>query len=308
MSSFFSKLAGWFDSSQIDTTQADTHDRSIDWLRIIPFLILHLVCLTVIWVGWSPIAVAVALAFYALRMFGITAFYHRYFSHKTFKTSRPAQFIFALIGAAATQRGPLWWASNHRHHHIHSDKEEDEHSPRHGFLWSHMGWFLSKRNFATNFDRIRDFAKFPELKWLDRFDIAVPAVFAVLMFLLGAGLNAVWPSLGTSGWQMLIWGYFISTVLVIHATLSINSLAHLFGRRRFETQDNSKNNLLLALITFGEGWHNNHHRFPSSARQGLHWWEIDFSYYGIWLLEKLGIVWDVKKGPNTQEIAKAMAT
>ncbi|MGH1539561.1 MAG: acyl-CoA desaturase [Arenicella sp.] len=299
-------IISWFDSS---ITRADSdiesNEKSVDWLRILPFLVLHLVCFAVIWVGWSPIAVIFAIAFYVIRMFGITAFYHRYFSHKSFKTSRTAQFIFALIGAAATQRGPLWWASHHRHHHTHADKEQDRHSPNDGFLWSHMGWFLSKKNFTTNFDRIKDFSSFPELKWLDRFDITVPIVFALLTFLLGAMLNTLWPELGTSGWQMLVWGYFISTVLLIHGTLTINSLAHVFGHRRFATRDNSKNNFFLALITFGEGWHNNHHRFPSSARQGLHWWEIDFSYYGIWFLEKCGIIWDVKKGPSRAEILKA---
>jgi len=210
-----------------------------------------------------------------IRMFGITAFYHRYFSHKTFQTSRVAQFCFAVIGASATQRGPLWWAANHRHHHVNSDKEKDIHSPKQsGFLWSHMGWFLCKKNFATKLDRIQDFAKFPELSWLDRYDVVVPVLFATFTFILGSACNYFFPSLGTSGWQMLVWAY----------------------------RDESRNNLFLAVITLGEGWHNNHHKFPGSARQGLYWWEFDISYYGILLLEKLGIVWDVDKGPSKEKV------
>ena len=295
----------WIDSNAVEDSDEDV----IDWSRIIPFILLHLGIFTVFWVGWSPIAIGFAIFFYALRMFGITAFYHRYFSHKTFKTSRPAQFIFAVIGAAATQRGPLWWASNHRHHHVHSDKPSDIHSPKQsGFLWSHMGWFLSKKNFKTNFERIQDFAKFPELTWLDRFDVIVPAVFALMTFLLGYFLNLFFPSLGTNGWQMLVWAYIISTILVFHGTFVINSLAHVMGKRRFKTRDDSKNSFILALITFGEGWHNNHHKFPGSARQGLHWWEIDFSYYGLLTLEKLGIIWDMNKGPSREQINTALAT
>ena len=299
-----SSLIHWFDSYSVEECEQD----KVDWVRIIPFIALHFCVFAVIWVGWSPIAVAFAIVFYAMRMFGITAFYHRYFSHKTFQTSRKAQLIFAIIGASATQRGPLWWASNHRHHHVHSDKPSDIHSPKQsGFLWSHMGWFLSKKNFKTKFDRIQDFAEFPELKWLDRFDVVVPVLFALFVFLLGVLLEAMFPTLGTNGWQMLVWGYVISTICVFHGTFVINSLAHVIGKNRFKTRDDSKNHFLLALITFGEGWHNNHHKFPGSARQGLHWWEIDFSYYGLLLLEKLGIIWDMNKGPSKQQIDKALA-
>ena len=292
----------WIDSSAVENSDED----KIDWSRIIPFIILHVSVIAVFWVGWSPVAIIFALAFYVLRMFGITAFYHRYFSHKTFKTSRAAQFIFAVIGASATQRGPLWWASNHRHHHVHSDKPKDIHSPKQsGFLWSHMGWFLSKKNFKTNFERIQDFAKFPELKWLDRFDVVVPFLFAVSTFFLGVVLNFLFPDLGTSGWQMLVWAYVVSTIMVFHGTFVINSLAHVIGKKRFKTRDDSRNSFILALITFGEGWHNNHHKFPGSARQGLYWWEIDFSYYGLLGLEKLGIIWDVNKGPDKTQIKNA---
>ena len=296
-------LIKWFDSNAVEASDEDC----IDWHRILPFVALHIAVLCIFWVGWSPIAVIFTILFYIIRMFGITAFYHRYFSHKTFKTSRQTQFIFAVIGASATQRGPLWWASNHRHHHVHSDKKSDIHSPKQrGFIWSHLGWFLSKKNFKTNFDRIQDFAEFPELKWLDRFDIVVPVIFAIFTFILGACLNNFFPNLETSGWQMFVWAYVISTIMVFHGTFVINSLAHVIGKKRFKTRDDSRNSFILALITFGEGWHNNHHKFPGSARQGLRWWEVDFSYYGLLMLEKLGIIWEVNKGPDKTQIQRAL--
>ena len=307
-------IINWFDSyaeaNDHSSFDKDSQDReqtsSLNWLRIVPFLILHLACFSVIWVGWSPVAIIVAISFYALRMVGITAFYHRYFAHKAFKTGRLTQFIFALIGSAATQRGPLWWASHHRHHHHYSDTDKDIHSPKKGFFWSHVGWFLSDKNFKTRLDLIPDFAKFKELIILDRFDILVPITCLVLMYLLGIVLNIFFPSLGTSGLQMLVWGYVISTVVLLHATLSINSFAHKIGSRRFKTSDTSRNNLLLAIITFGEGWHNNHHQFPSSARQGIRWWEIDLSFYLIKAMEKVGLVWSVKPGPNEIQISRAL--
>ena len=308
------KIINWFDS-YANAENTDTHTNhastksdleSLNWLRIVPFIGLHLACFTVIWVGWSPVALVVAISFYVIRMVGITAFYHRYFAHKAFKAGRVTQFVFALIGSAATQRGPLWWASHHRPHHHHSDTEHDIHSPKKGFVWSHMAWFLSDKHFKTRLDLIPDFARFKELIFLDRFDALVPFLCLALMYCLGALLNAVFPDLGTSGLQMLIWGYVISTVALLHATLSINSLAHKIGSRRFETSDTSRNNFILALITFGEGWHNNHHQFPHSARQGIRWWEIDTSFYLIKLMEKLGLVWNVKPGPNQIQIERAL--
>lgn len=299
------KIVNWFDS-YADSNLTDASSDSPNWLRIVPFIILHLACACVLWVGWSPVAIAVAVGFYAIRMVAITAFYHRYFSHKTFSTSRLTQFIFALIGSAATQRGPLWWASHHRHHHYYSDTDEDVHSPRKGLYWSHMGWFLSARHFKTRLDLIPDFARFRELVWLDRFDLLVPLLCLASMYLLGESIAHFFPASGTNGLQMMVWGYVISTVVLLHATLSINSLAHRIGSRRFQTNDSSRNNLLLALITFGEGWHNNHHRFPNSARQGLQWWEFDLSYYLIKLLQFLGLVWNVKEGPSAEQLARAV--
>ncbi|AOE48965.1 stearoyl-CoA desaturase [Kangiella sediminilitoris] len=285
------QLKQWFDNSAFQGMSEDV----VDWPRVIPYILLHLSCLLVFVVGVSWIAVVICLASYFIRMFAITAFYHRYFSHKSFKTSRLMQAVFGFLGATATQRGPLWWAAHHRHHHKHADTEEDAHSPKHGFLRSHTLWFLTKKNFPTREERVKDLLKFKELRWLDRFDVLPPVIYAALILGLGAIVESVYPELGATKWQILIWGYFISTVLLSHVTFLINSLAHRWGYRSYETEDDSRNNPLLALLTLGEGWHNNHHKFPALARQGLKWWEIDISYYILLSMEKLGLVWDLKK-------------
>lgn len=291
-------LRQWFDTASKPAGLDDPGADRIDWLRAAPFVALHLACFGVIWVGVSPTALAVAAALYALRMFALTGFYHRYFSHKTFRTSRTVQFVFAVIGAACVQRGPLWWAAHHRNHHRNADTALDPHSPGvHGFLWSHMGWFLTPRAFRTELERVPDLAVYPELRWLDRYDIAVPVLLALTLYALGSLLHHVAPQLHTSGGQMLVWGFFISTVVLFHATVTINSLAHRFGSRRFATRDDSRNNPWLALLTFGEGWHNNHHYFPGSARQGFRWWEIDLTWYGLRLMALLGLVHDLKAVP-----------
>jgi len=270
----------------------------VEWSRIIPFILMHVACLAVIWVGISWIAVIVALVAYGVRMFAITGLYHRYFSHRTFKTSRLGQFIFGLLGASAVQRGPIWWAAHHRHHHAHSDQDGDIHSPKQvGFWRAHMGWFLSRRGFTPDMKYVRDLLKFRELRWLDRFDMAIPTLLGVGMFFLGMLLERVAPQLGTNGWQMLVWGFFISTVVCYHATYTINSLSHVFGRQRYRTGDTSRNNWFLALITLGEGWHNNHHHYPNTVRQGFYWWEIDVSYYILKVLSWFGIIWDLKPVP-----------
>lgn len=273
-------------------------DTRVDWLRTLPFLALHLACLAVFWVGVSPIAVAVAVALYAVRMFAITGFYHRYFSHRTFRTSRAVQFVFAVIAASSAQRGPLWWAAHHRNHHRHADTALDPHSPAvHGFWHSHMGWFLSDAGFRTDWARIPDLVRYPELRWLDRYDIAAPLALALALYTTGAALEHFAPGLGTSGGQLLVWGFFISTIALFHATVTINSLAHRYGKRRYATRDDSRNNPWLALFTFGEGWHNNHHFFPGSARQGFHWWELDITWYGLRLLAALRLVRELKPVP-----------
>lgn len=292
-------LVRWFDSWAGMEAIQDREPLCVDWLRCLPFVAMHLMCLGIIWVGWSPFAITVAAALYFVRMFAITGLYHRYFSHRTFKTSRLGQFLFALLGSCAVQRGPLWWAAHHRHHHRHSDKESDRHSPlQHGFLWSHMGWFMSRSNFPTNLRAVADLAKFPELRFLDRFDSLIAIMLAVGIYFFGALVSVIWPGLGTSGGQLLIWGFFVSTVVVYHGTYTINSLAHQIGWRRYDTEDTSKNSFLLSLITLGEGWHNNHHHYPGSARQGFYWWEIDITYYILVMLSWTGLIWDLRPVPK----------
>jgi stearoyl-CoA desaturase (delta-9 desaturase) len=292
----------WVDSDYFPEGPAVVRERPdrFEFRRCFPFLFLHAGCLAVIWVGWSPAAVAVAAALYFVRMFAITGFYHRFFSHRTFRTSRVMQFLFAALGNTAVQRGALWWAAVHRHHHKHADQEHDVHSPGlSGFWWAHIGWMTSSKNFPTDYDSIRDLARYPELVFLNRFDLAVPACYGAALYGLGALLHLVAPGLGTSGGQMFVWGFFISTVVLLHGTLFINSLAHVFGSRRFATEDDSRNNFLLALVTLGEGWHNNHHRYMGAARQGFYWWEIDVTYYGLKMLSWMGLIWDLKPVPRS---------
>jgi stearoyl-CoA desaturase (delta-9 desaturase) len=279
------RLILWVDTHAVDASEM-TSTRSVDWVRVVPFMAVHLACLGVLWVGWSAAAIGLAVGLYVIRMFAVTGFYHRYFSHRTFETSRLAQFVFAVLGASSAQRGPLWWAAHHRKHHRFADTPEDVHSPRqHGFWWAHMGWITAPGNFPTDMKQVKDLARYPELVFLDRFDILVPLLLAATLFLLG-------------GWQFLIWGFFVSTVVLFHCTCFINSLAHVFGRRRYDTEDDSRNSLLLALITFGEGWHNNHHKYPGSTRQGFFWWEIDLTFYALWILERLRIIRNLHPVPG----------
>ena len=291
-------LARWFDNSA--GGDIDTNERAaVDWVRCLPFIAMHLACFSVIWVGWSRTAVVTAVTLYIVRMLAITGFYHRYFSHKTFRTSRWFQFVMAVAGNTSVQRSPLWWAAHHRFHHLNADTEQDIHSPRkQGLLWSHMGWITSKTNFKTRLKMIPDFTKFPELLFLDRFDTIVPAVFAVLVFSFGVFLEKFFPALGTNGMQMLVWGFVISTVFLAHGTFTINSLSHKFGTIRYPTDDDSRNNLLLSLVTLGEGWHNNHHHYSAATRQGFYWWEIDITYYFLLLLNRMGLIWDLKSVPE----------
>lgn len=270
----------------------------IDWLRAVPFLLMHLGCLLVFWVGYSKVAIVTGVVLYFVRLFSIGAFYHRYFSHKTYQTNRFWQFIFALMGGMAAQRGPLWWSSHHRQHHLCTDLPEDVHSPvQHGFWWSHIGWFLSKRNYYYNPDRVKDLSRFPELVFIERFDSLVPILLLLTLLGVGSLLHAFAPSLHTSALQMAVWGFLISTTVLFHTSVTINSLTHIMGKRRFPTADNSRNSLLLAILTLGEGWHNNHHFYPASTRQGFRWWEIDITFYILKLFEMTGIIWNVRGVP-----------
>jgi stearoyl-CoA desaturase (delta-9 desaturase) len=267
------------------TTASDGEHDDIVYPSAIPFTLVHLTCIGAIWSGVTWQAVAIAIALYWLRIFAIGAGYHRYFSHRAYATSRAAQFVLAALAQSTAQRSVLWWAAKHRHHHLHSDTECDVHSPRHkGFLYSHVGWIFAAKHDTTDLVKIADFARFPELMWLHRYELVPAVVLAVLCFVIG-------------GWPGLFVGFFWSTVLVYHATFSINSLAHVWGKKRYVTGDDSRNNWFLATFTMGEGWHNNHHAYQSSVRQGFKWWELDPTYYVLTALSWIGVVWDLKKPP-----------
>jgi len=264
------------------------------WRENLPFWSVHAVAIAgAIAVGWSWAALVWLVATYAVRMFAITAGYHRYFSHRTFKTSRVFQFVLALLAMSSAQQGVLWWAAHHRNHHKYSDEPEDIHSPRQrGFWWSHMFWIFSTRHKHVDYGRIKDFARYPELRWLDRHDLLIAVAWGFVLYAIG-------------GATALFWGHFISLVASWHVTFCINSLAHVWGSRRYATGDDSRNNPLLAVLTFGEGWHNNHHHYQRSARQGFYWWELDITYLVLKLLERARIVWDVEGVPRHVRDASA---
>jgi stearoyl-CoA desaturase (Delta-9 desaturase) len=299
-SSISTKFIQWLDNHHQGQVVIDKGlGKDNTWTFPTSFVLVVLCPIAVIWVGWSPIALAVAVALYWIRMFGITGVYHRYFSHRTYKTSRWFQFVLALIGNSAAQRGPLWWGAHHRHHHKFSDMAEDAHSPMQGGFWnSHILWWGRNKNIPTKMDQIKDFSRYPELVFLDRFDSLVPIALGVFCFTLGWALNLLWPSLGTSSWQMLTWGFGISTLVLFNGVAVINSLAHVIGRKRFQSGDDSRNSFSLAFVTMGEGWHNNHHFYANSVRQGFYWYEWDPTYYLLWAMSKVGLVWDLKPVPE----------
>lgn len=274
-------------------------DRLVRVRDVLPIATIHLLALAAIWTSWSPAALVVAAALFIVRMFAITAFYHRYFSHRTFRTHRVTQFLFAYLGTTSAQRGPLWWAAHHRQHHRHADDHPDPHSPWwKGVLWSHTGWFLTPRGRATDWRVIPDWARYPELVWLERYHLVGPLGLVAFLAALGAVLQHMLPVAGVTPWQLVVWGFGVSTALLYHATFTINSLAHTVGSRRFRTPDDSRNNFFLALITLGEGWHNNHHYYPGTARQGFYWWEIDPTYWTLRALSWIGVVWNLRPVPQ----------
>jgi stearoyl-CoA desaturase (delta-9 desaturase) len=265
-----SKAEGWW-------TRQESIAQVVYWT-------IHAACALVFFVGVSTADLVLLAATFYARMFAITGGYHRYFAHKTYKTSRPFQFALALLGCSSIQKGPLWWAGNHRNHHKHADKPDDIHSPNHGFWHAHQGWIFEGRWDGTPLEQIDDFARYPELMWLNRNHHVPPIALAVICAMIG-------------GFSGLVWGFMVSTVLLWHATYTINSLAHTWGSRRYDTSDTSRNNLWLALLTLGEGWHNNHHHFCAAARQGFRWWEIDITYYVLRGMQAVGLIWDIREPP-----------
>jgi stearoyl-CoA desaturase (delta-9 desaturase) len=262
-------------------------DHSIHWLKSTPFFAVHAIAIAgVIALGWSWKGFALAIALYYFRMFFVTAGYHRYFSHRTFKTSRVFAFVLGFFAETSAQKGILWWASHHRVHHRYSDQAGDVHSAlREGFWWSHVGWILSRGYEGSDDSKVKDLTKFPELRLLDKYWWAPPWMLGIGLFLVG-------------GWWALVWGLFVSTSLLWHGTFTINSLSHMIGRRRYKTTDNSKNSAILAAVTLGEGWHNNHHYYQRSVRQGFFWWEIDVTYMVLKAMSWVGLVWDLHAPPK----------
>lgn len=256
--------------------------RDFGWLVSLPFYAVHVTAVVgVALVGLSWRGVALAVGLYFVRMFGVTGGYHRYFSHRTYRTSRAFQFVLAVLAQSSVQKGALWWAAHHRDHHKYSDTPKDPHSYRdYGFWYSHVGWILSSETEETDYARIADMARYRELRWLNDYHVVPGVVLAVALFFLG-------------GAEALVWGFFVSTTLLWHGTFTINSLSHIWGKRRYATTDDSKNNPVLAIVTMGEGWHNNHHYYPRSVRQGFLWWQVDVTYYILRALAAVGLVWDL---------------
>ncbi len=261
-----------------------TPEERVNWVSSIPFFLVHVACFAVVFTGITTTALILLPIMFFGRSFFVTAAYHRYFSHKAFRLNRFWQFVFAFQAEASAQKGVLWWAANHRHHHRASDTPADIHSPRKGFWWSHVGWILSNKYKDTDLTAIKDFAAYPELVWLDKHEGMPPWIYGIAAFAIG-------------GWSGLVVGFVWSTVLLWHSTFLVNSAAHVFGRRRYETADTSRNSMLIALVTGGEGWHNNHHHYQASARQGFFWWEIDMTYYVLKVMSWVGIVKDLKQPP-----------
>ena len=267
-----------------------TAEEKINRKTSIPFILLHFLPFLAVFTGVTWKAVVLGVVLYWSRMFFITAGYHRYFAHKSYKLNRFWQFVIAFGGTTAAQKGPLWWAAHHRNHHKFSDTEQDVHSPRKGFWWSHVGWILCDKYNKTHYEKINDFAIYPELKFLNEHDWIGPWTLGAVSYLI-------------AGWPGLLVGFFGSTVLLWHSTFMVNSLAHVWGSRRYNTPDTSRNNLFIAIFTMGEGWHNNHHYFAASARQGFYWWEWDPTFYILKLGQLLGIVKKIRKVPREKRDA-----
>ena len=266
-------------------------DERVDWKGSAPFIAVQFIPLLAVFTGVTTKAVVFGVVAYVVRMLAITAGYHRYFAHRSYRLPRAPQAVLAFIGTTAAQKGPLWWASNHRDHHKYADTPRDPHSPQKGFWWAHIGWILSGKYGKTNYDDIADFAKYPELRWLDRHDWVGPWALGVLAFLVG-------------GWSGLVVGFFGSTLLLWHMTFMVNSVAHVWGKRRYGTGDTSRNSVTVALLTMGEGWHNNHHHYPACVRQGFFWWELDITYLVLRAGRTVGLVKDMREPPASAKTAR----
>ena len=276
--------------------------------KTVEMAVIHMVPLLAFFTGVTLFDWMVAIALYFIRMFFVTGFYHRYFSHHTFKSSRWFTFVMAFLAETSMQKGVLWWGAHHRVHHRYSDKAPDPHSMKlYGFWYSHLGWILGPDYKETEFEGIKEFSKYKELVWLNKYYVVPPIALMALVMALGGIYNggSVWAAFSVpGGLSTLFIGYFLSTVVLYHGTFSINSIMHKLGNQRYESHDESRNSAILALVTLGEGWHNNHHYYVSSTRQGFFWWEIDITYYLLKMLSWFGLIWDIKEVPKHIKYSK----
>jgi stearoyl-CoA desaturase (delta-9 desaturase) len=262
---------------------------------IMVMVIMHLACLGVFLVGFSWPALWVAIAMYVIRGMGVTTGYHRLLAHRSYKTNRFIQFVVATAGGLAMQGGPLWWVAHHRAHHRDTDKEGDIHSPVTKGMWqSHMGWMMSNEAFHEQGSNSRDLFKYPELKFLQRHYVWILVLQMLGLYALGSLLSLWYPDTSINGLQCLVWGFFVSTVFLWHVTFSVNSVCHRWGSQDYDSNDASTNNWIIGILGFGEGWHNNHHFYPSSARHGLKWWQVDVTWILIRGLCLVGLASDPK--------------
>lgn len=283
---------------------------------VLEFVVIHTLPLLAIWTGATAFDWIVCGFFYFFRMFWITGGYHRYFSHKSYQTSRWFQFVIAFMAQTSMQKGALWWAAHHRVHHRTSDTVQDPHSMKiYGFLYSHFGWIMGPDYKETHFHLIQDYAKFPELRWLNRNHLVPPFTLMFLIFVVGGFVNdtpAVLQEMVWGGWHLggalsaLLIGFLLSTAILYNGTFSINSIMHKIGKKRYNTGDESRNSFILAILTMGEGWHNNHHYYQVAARNGFYWWEIDMTYYILKVFSWMGLVWDLKGVPEPVRSSKTM--
>jgi fatty-acid desaturase len=252
---------------------------------LVAFMVaIHLVALFALLPGnfsWGAIALALFLHWLTGGL-GITLGWHRLVSHRSFQVPKWLEYVFVFFGTLSMQGGPIEWIGLHRHHHAHSDHESDHHNSGRGFWWSHLGWMLHDIPARTEVPRLtQDINSDPVYRFFQRYFFPIQVVFAVLLYLLG-------------GWPFVVWGVFVRIVVVYHCTWLVNSATHKFGYRSYESGDRSTNCWWVALLTYGEGWHNNHHAFQYSARHGLRWWEIDLTWMVISFLQAVGLARKVK--------------
>ena len=258
--------------------------KSNDWVVFGWIAFMHLGCLAAFSTfSWKALGVTLFLWWFT-GCLGITLGYHRFFTHRSFSTPKPVQYFLAVCGSLAGEAGPIAWVAAHRYHHTYSDTDKDPHSPLKGFLWAHMSWLFGREDFLADFDSYKrytpDMANDKFLVWLDKWHIVPSFILAGILYAMG-------------GWPFVVWGIFVRSVIVYHVTWFVNSASHMWGYRSYKTTDDSRNNWWVAILAFGEGWHNNHHAFQRSARHGFRWWEVDVTYRMIQLLWMMGLASDI---------------